>query len=76
MAALASVLLAFKQAFFPPTGSRYEKVQTLLVPRQYAGDPTNNDTPDFQGQFCEDTTNHDLYWASTTASSGWKKLNN
>jgi len=38
----------------------------------YAGDPTNNLTPAYQYQFCIDTTNGRLYWASTALSSGWK----
>lgn len=42
----------------------------------YAGDPTNNVTPDFLWQFCVDTSGAHLYWASTLLSSGWKKLNN
>ena len=73
---MATLLQAFKNAFFPPTGSRYEKVQTLLVHATYAGDPTNNLTPDFQGQLCTDTTNASLYWASAETSADWKKLNN
>lgn len=40
----------------------------------YAGDPTNNVTPQFIGEFCHDTTNAALYWASTSAAAGWKKL--
>lgn len=73
---MATLLQAFKNAFFPPTGIRYEKAQSFLVHAEYAGDPTNNLTPDFQGQFCRDTSGAHLYWASTEASSGWKKLNN
>jgi len=46
----------------------------ILVPTTFAGDPTNNLTPDFQHQFCHDTTNGALYWANTAAASGWKKL--
>ncbi len=49
-------------------------LRKILVPKTYAGDPTNNVTPDFKHQFCHDTANAALYWASTTASSGWKKL--
>lgn len=44
--------------------------------KTYAGDPTNNVTPDYQYQMCIDTSGAHLYWASTAASSGWKKLNN
>jgi|JI10StandDraft_1071094.scaffolds.fasta_scaffold586191_3 hypothetical protein len=40
----------------------------------YAGDPTNNLAPEHQYGFCIDTSNAALYWASTAASSGWKKL--
>ena len=40
----------------------------------YAGDPTNNLTPDYQYQFCIDTSNGALYWASTAAAAGWKLL--
>lgn len=42
--------------------------------QEYAGDPTNNVTPDYAGQFCIDTTNSALYWASSAAAAGWKKL--
>jgi hypothetical protein len=48
----------------------------INVPITYAGNPTNNVTPEFQHQFCHDTSNGDLYWASTAAAAGWKKLNN
>ena len=47
-----------------------------LVPQEFAGDPTNNVTPRHLYDFCVDTAGAHLYWASTTASSGWKKLNN
>lgn len=47
---------------------------TKLAAKTYAGDPTNNVTPDYLGQFCIDTTNAALYWASTAAAAGWKKL--
>lgn len=40
----------------------------------YAGDPTNNLTPNAKGVYCEDTSGGALYWASTAISSGWKKL--
>lgn len=41
----------------------------------YAGDPTNNVTPEFVGQDCLDTTNSKWYKAASTASSSWKALN-
>lgn len=53
-----------------------DKLRLLLTQAEYAGDPTNNLTPTFIGQFCKDTSGGHLYWASTAASSGWKKLNN
>lgn len=42
----------------------------------FAGNPTGTLVPEALHQFCFDTTNADLYWASTTAAAGWKKLNN
>ena len=69
-----SLLQQVKAAFFPPSGMSEEEIRRLLVHAEYAGDPTNNLTPEFVGQLCRDTANAALYWASTTASSGWKKL--
>ncbi len=40
----------------------------------YAGDPTNNLTPEFIGQECLDTSNSAWYKAHSEANSGWKKL--
>jgi len=59
-------------------GPSFERspLRKMLVPTTYAGDPTNNLTPEFQHQLCHDTSGGHLYWASTTAASGWKKLNN
>lgn len=51
-----------------------ENIAKMLSLIEFAGDPTNNVTPAFLHQYCHDTTNGALYWASTTASSGWKKL--
>lgn len=39
---------------------------------EYAGNPTNNVTPKFIGQWCFDTANANLYVATTILSSGWK----
>lgn len=39
---------------------------------EYAGDPTNNVTPNHIGQWCFDTSNADWYIASTAAAAGWK----
>lgn len=55
-------------------GSAFLKAR--LTYQTYAGDPTNNITPKHLYAHCVDTTNAALYWASTAASSGWKKLNN
>lgn len=51
-----------------------DKLRLLLTQAEYAGDPTNNLTPAFIGQYCKDTSNGALYWASTAAAAGWKKL--
>lgn len=69
------------------TNRRYDILERALPPSvgrrdlaraigntTFAGDPTNNVTPAFIGELCHDTTNAALYWASTAASSGWKKL--
>lgn len=57
----------------PPMVGR-KNLALLVGNATYAGDPTNNLTPDFIGQLCRDSSNAALYWASTSASSGWKKL--
>lgn len=49
-------------------------LRLMMVPATFAGDPTNNLVPAFQHQFCHDTSNGRLYWASTTAAAGWKRL--
>lgn len=49
-------------------------LRKMIVPTTFAGDPTNNLVPEFQHQFCHDTSNGRLYWASTAMSSGWKRL--
>ena len=38
----------------------------------YAGNPTNNLVPTAINYLCIDTTNHDLYIATTALSSGWR----
>lgn len=60
-------------AVLPPSVHR-DSLALLIGHAQYAGDPTNNLTPQFIGEYCMDTANAALYWASTAASSGWKKL--
>ena len=52
----------------------HQALSALVGNATYAGVPTNNVTPAFIGQFCRDTANADLYWASTSAAAGWKKL--
>ena len=37
----------------------------------YAGDPTNNLTPEFRGQACFDTSNNDWYKSTGTTSADW-----
>lgn len=49
--------------------------QKVLTAVEYAGNPTNNVTPEFRGQWCFDTSNEAYYIAcSDTDSSKWKKL--
>lgn len=74
--AATDAVAAYFDANIPKTGVEYKALRKMLVPATYAGDPTNNLTPTFIGQLCHDTSNAHLYWASTAASSGWKKLNN
>lgn len=57
-------------------GTAWHEAAAKTGAKEYAGDPTNNVTPDFLGQFCIDTSGAHLYWASTAAAAGWKKLNN
>ena len=40
--------------------------------QSYAGNPTNNLTPTAINYLCIDTTNHNLYIATTAISSGWR----
>lgn len=65
---------AYYDRNMPHTEVGSDALRKLMVPATYAGDPTNNLTPEFIGQYCHDTSNGALYWASTAASSGWKKL--
>lgn len=51
-----------------------EAIKQSLIYTVYAGDPTNNVVPAFIGQHCLDTANAAFYIATSTASSGWKKL--
>jgi hypothetical protein len=57
-------------------GTAWHPNHKILCAKEFAGDPTNNVTPDFRGQPCVDTSGAHLYWASTAAAAGWKKLNN
>lgn len=68
----ATELLKLIQAEMPAAAA----VAQAMGSTTYAGDPTNNLTPTHIGQTCRDTSGAHLYWASTAASSGWKKLNN
>ena len=43
------------------------------VHKEYAGNPTNNVTPDHKGQRCFDTSNSDWYTSTGTAAANWKK---
>lgn len=72
--AATDAVAAYFDAEIPKTEDWYTGLRKMLVPATYAGDPTNNLVPTFIGQFCHDTSNAALYWASTAASSGWKKL--
>lgn len=58
---------ALGTAWHPNANAVIEK----LAYTTYAGDPTNNLTPDFIGQHCLDTENDNFYIATTAASSGW-----
>jgi hypothetical protein len=49
-----------------------EQQKKYFVHKEFAGDPTNNVTPDFVGQQCHDTTNDDWYIAHSLAVDGWK----
>lgn len=40
----------------------------------HAGDPTSNITPDFEGQFCYDSTNNKMYVAVGTANTAWELI--
>lgn len=46
----------------------------LVCNQEYAGNPTNNVTPDFVGQICVDTTNHTVYGAKAATSADWVAL--
>lgn len=71
MALLADLLKAFGRAALDKGDQALKMVST----QSYAGDPTNNLTPDHVGQICVDTTNHKAYCAETLASSSWMLLN-
>lgn len=49
-------------------------IKTLLVYAEYAGNPTNNVTPDFIGQECLDTTNSAWYKSTGLLPANWVKL--
>jgi hypothetical protein len=51
------------------------KIAELLTWKTYAGNPTNNVTPDFIRQFCHDTTNSKVYFSTGLTSANWTALN-
>lgn len=59
----------FGTAFIPNNAAMKAMIYTT-----YAGDPTNNVTPDFIGQFCYDTANEVFYIAATAAAAGWAAI--
>lgn len=42
--------------------------------KEYAGNPTNNVTPDYRGQYCFDTSNDDYYISTGTTNADWKQI--
>ena len=64
--------LANMRAFF---GSAWHEQGLALSLRlshtTYAGDPTNNLTPNFRGELCFDTSNNDWYRSTGTTSADW-----
>lgn len=50
------------------------RLARLIGYTTYAGDPTNNITPEHIGQWCLDTTNNVFYVASTAATGGWAAI--
>lgn len=71
MALIADLLKGFGRAAL----DKGEQALKLVSTQVYAGNPTNNLTPDHVGQICIDTTNHKAYAAETLASSSWMILN-
>ena len=55
-------------------GTAWHTAASKTGAKEYAGDPTTHVVPDYPGQFCIDTANADLYWASSLLAAGWKKL--
>lgn len=41
---------------------------------KHAGDPTSNQAPDFEGQFCYDSTNNKMYVAVGTTDTDWELI--
>jgi hypothetical protein len=48
-----------------------DEVAKVLGHIEYAGNPTNNVTPEFRGQVCFDTSNSKFYDAVGTAAANW-----
>jgi len=52
----------------------YLRVCELLSYLTYAGDPTNNVTPRFIGDRCNDTSNDEWYVSHGITSADWQKI--
>lgn len=52
----------------------YPPILKYLCYIEYAGDPTNNVTPEFIGQVCRNSATGIFYVAKTAAAAGWAAL--
>ena len=52
----------------------WDRARLYVTYTEYAGNPTNNLTPEFVGQTCLDTTNDVFYIATGTAAANWAAL--
>lgn len=53
-----------------------QRILELMFPLESDGTPDDVITPDFPGQTCVDTTNGNVYKATTALASGWVQANN
>lgn len=63
----------FDQEYGKGVGN-WDEARKYMTYVEYAGDPTNNVTPEFVGQHCLNTVGSVFYIATGTAAANWAAL--